>query len=82
MAPEDRPLTEKEYAEFKRQVNYAQEQAALEDIAELLAVQDKKIKDQNIYIKVLEDLAVSRQGKLDRLEKVLETLEQEVLKLR
>lgn len=79
---DDRQLTRQEWAECEKLIHDSEEQQALLDIAELLAVQTKKIEDQTIYIRVLEDLAVSREEKVKRLEGTLEQLEKEVMKLR
>ncbi len=79
---DDRLLTEAEYNEFQKTIRELREQEAIDGIAELLALQTKKLKDQAIYIQVLEDLAESKREKIEKLEETLTVLEQEVMKLR
>lgn len=71
----DRVLTVKEERAFRRQMR----KAVISQEFHRLIEENQSLK---LYIKVLEDLGVSRNDKMARLEKTLATLEHELLKLR
>lgn len=81
-APDDRPMTQKEYEEFAKAMAEAELETHLEYLAELVAAQTIKLEEQRVYIKVLEQLEADRRDKMSKLQKNLDQLEQELMRLK
>lgn len=79
---DDRPMTQKEYEEFVEVMAQAELEQHLEYLAELVAAQTIKIEEQRVYIKVLEQLEADRRNKMSKLQKTIEELEQELMRLK
>ncbi len=82
-------MTEAEWAGVEKQINAIKEQQALEELGQMLITQKdtilslrKKVKEQALYIKMLDQVGMDRQEKLDKLEATLARLEKELLQLR
>jgi hypothetical protein len=83
MAPaDDRPMTQKEYEEFAKAMAEAELEEHLDYLAELVAAQTIKLEEQRVYIKVLEQLEADRRDKMSKLQKNLDELEQELMRLK
>jgi hypothetical protein len=79
---DDRQLTAKEYEQF---VKDCEELAAQQDLAELTVlcdIQEKRIRELQLYVRILEDLNAARNDKLLKLQHNLEQLEKELIELR
>lgn len=82
-------MTEAEWAGVEKQINAIKEQEALEELGRMLISQKetihalkKKVKEQALYIKMLDQVGLDRQEKMEKLEETLALLEKELIQLR
>lgn len=75
-------MTKAEYDEFVQLCDRLEEEEHQYYLAELLAAQDLKIKDQTLHIKILEGLLTEKRDKLVELEETLARLENEIMRLK
>lgn len=79
---DDRLLTETEYDQFMEDCDRLGMAEDLQQLEMVVEAQAEKIEAQGLYIRMLEDLNVSRSDKLLKLQENLERLEKELIKLR